>query len=83
MIDVFKSDLKKQLLNCLKKFNTNTIKFKVNINEEIYRKFLSEVQLSVSEENDKYLGISEENFLLLFSFDLKDFIFFMIKLINT
>jgi hypothetical protein len=70
-------------LNCLKKFNTNTIKFKVNINEEIYRKFLSEVQLSVSEENDKYLGISEENFLLLFSFDLKDFIFFMIKLINT
>jgi hypothetical protein len=73
LIDVFKSDFKKQLLNCLTKSNTNKIKFKVNINEEIYRKFLNEAQFSVSEENYKYLEISEENFLLLFIFDLKDY----------
>jgi hypothetical protein len=76
LINHFKSDLKKTLFCFLAKATTNTIRFKVNINEDICRKLISCAQLSVNEVNEKYFEMNKENFLILFGFDLTEIVFY-------
>jgi hypothetical protein len=75
-IDYFKSDFKRTLFNYLTKSTINITKFKVKINEEVYWKFITDVDLSSNEINNKYFEINEEKFLNLFNFDLNDICFY-------
>ncbi len=63
---------KKILIKALTKTGTGNIKLRLKINEEVFRKFIANVNLTVSERNSKYFDISQENFSILFKFNIEN-----------
>jgi hypothetical protein len=66
----FRSDFKKSLFYYLPKHQSNTICFKVSIDEEVYRKLFSAVSLNINSYNNKCFDINKQNFMKIFKFDL-------------
>jgi hypothetical protein len=75
----FRSDFKRKLIYCLTKSQSNNICFKISLNEEIYRKVIKEVKLTINSNNRNLLEIDKKNFLKLFGFDLNEILLKDIK----
>jgi hypothetical protein len=71
IINSFIKDFKKNLIIALTKTGTGNIKLRLKINE-VFRKFVGNVNLTVSERNSKYFDISQENFSILFKFNIEN-----------
>jgi hypothetical protein len=72
IINSFISDFKKNLIKALTKTGTGNIKLRLKLNEEVFKKFIANVNLNVSERNSKYFDISQENFSILFKFNIEN-----------
>jgi hypothetical protein len=72
-INKFRFDFKHLLMKNLVKAQTNNIKFSVEINEEVFNKLFTNIQIIITNnENSKYnLNIYEKEFKEIFKFDLK------------
>ncbi len=51
IINSFISDFKKNLIKALTKTGTGNIKLRLKLNEEVFKKFIANVNLNVSERN--------------------------------
>jgi len=60
------------MYSSLTKAQTNSIKIRVKINEEVFKKFIRSFNLIISALNPKYYEISQQNFIKLFGFDLEN-----------
>jgi hypothetical protein len=71
IINTFRSEFRETLYKSLTKAQTNNIKLRLKLNEEVFKKWIRNVNLSISESNTNYYEISKQTFIRLFKFDLE------------
>jgi hypothetical protein len=58
IINTFRSEFRETFYKSLTKAQTNNIKLRLKLNEEVFKKWISNVNLSISESNTNYYEIS-------------------------